>query len=328
MTAITDAAPDADEAEDTRERVTVWDTGEVLYVHPVASLFPMMSDEELDDLAEDIRQNGQADPIVRDSHDQLIDGRNRLEACRRVEVSPDIRRVDLEDPVAYILSKNVSRRHLTKGQQAMSVARAVRFQIETSRRGTVLEYSAAWGLHKSRVSQAFTILEYAPEYADAVLFRGVPLSEALGKAQARKAAAQSDEARLEALKVEAPDLAELVVDERLTLAEAGEALGERRRKAAEREKEERERRQTTTNLVVQALTLLDPGQLSAEQRAAALRDRLDPALLQHAGVLGSLSTDRLLACRAVLDALIAALGPGRDGPQEAPQEANADGTTR
>ena len=57
------------------ERVTVWDTGEVLYVHPVASLFPMMSDEELYDLAEDIKANGQADPIVLDQHGQLIDGR-------------------------------------------------------------------------------------------------------------------------------------------------------------------------------------------------------------------------------------------------------------
>ncbi len=43
---------DVEEAEDTRERVTVWDTGEMLYVHPVASLFPMMRAEELDDLAQ------------------------------------------------------------------------------------------------------------------------------------------------------------------------------------------------------------------------------------------------------------------------------------
>jgi disulfide oxidoreductase YuzD len=48
-----------------------------LKVHPLIDLFPMMSEEELADLAEDIKANGLIYPIVIDG-DVLIDGRNRL----------------------------------------------------------------------------------------------------------------------------------------------------------------------------------------------------------------------------------------------------------
>src|SRR5690606_33589017 len=49
-------------------------------VHPAATIFPMMDDERLRELAEDIKQNGQREPIVY-WKDQLLDGRNRLKAC-------------------------------------------------------------------------------------------------------------------------------------------------------------------------------------------------------------------------------------------------------
>jgi hypothetical protein len=41
----------------------------------------------------------------------LIDGRNRREACRRAGVIPDYILLDGQDPVAYILSANINRRH-------------------------------------------------------------------------------------------------------------------------------------------------------------------------------------------------------------------------
>jgi ParB-like chromosome segregation protein Spo0J len=42
-------------------------------VHPVADLFPMMTNEELDDLAADIKANGLIQPIVVDKDGFLID---------------------------------------------------------------------------------------------------------------------------------------------------------------------------------------------------------------------------------------------------------------
>jgi hypothetical protein len=51
-------------------------------VHPCADVFPMMTDEELDKLAEDIKANGLKDPVDFVG-DELVDGRNRMEAMER-----------------------------------------------------------------------------------------------------------------------------------------------------------------------------------------------------------------------------------------------------
>ena len=49
----------------------------------------------------------------------LIDGRNRLKACEMAGVKPVFRRMNGEDPVAFIISANIARRNLSKGQRAM-----------------------------------------------------------------------------------------------------------------------------------------------------------------------------------------------------------------
>jgi ParB-like chromosome segregation protein Spo0J len=59
-------------------------------VHPIADLFPMMTDEELADLAADIKANGLLHPIVVDKEGALIDGRNRARACEIAGVEPTI----------------------------------------------------------------------------------------------------------------------------------------------------------------------------------------------------------------------------------------------
>jgi ParB-like nuclease domain len=91
-------------------------------VHPAADVFPMMSEEELADLAQDIKTNGQMLPIIVDKDNLLIDGRNRLAACKLAEIEPRFESLNGHDPLAYIASANLKRRNLTKGQQAMALA--------------------------------------------------------------------------------------------------------------------------------------------------------------------------------------------------------------
>src|SRR3974390_2198233 len=91
-------------------------------VHPKAALFPMLSKEELSELAEDIKQNGLKHPIVLDNEGLLIDGRNRLEACTLAKVEPEFVTLNGEDPEAFIISQNLARRHLTPGQRAIVAA--------------------------------------------------------------------------------------------------------------------------------------------------------------------------------------------------------------
>ena len=62
--------------------------------HELCESLPMMSDEDLKDLAEDIKLNGLRFPINR-WKGLIIDGRNRLAACQLAGVKPIIK--DRED---------------------------------------------------------------------------------------------------------------------------------------------------------------------------------------------------------------------------------------
>lgn len=90
--------------------------------HEAANTFPM-DDENLDALADDIRDHGLRIPIET-CDGKIIDGRRRFMACRMAGVEPEMIEVSPEDPIAYVLSLNLHRRHLTASQRAMIAARA------------------------------------------------------------------------------------------------------------------------------------------------------------------------------------------------------------
>jgi hypothetical protein len=205
-------------------------------IHPLADIFPMMTDEELDRLAEDIEENGLLNPIVRDKEGILIDGRNRLEACKRAGVIPKFETLNGTDPVAYILAQNVNRRQLNKGQQAMAVA----FAYPEKKQGKKRTSAETAEVSYRRVAQARQVLRHSRELAEAVLNDTVKLDAALEKVIAEQKEMQSAERRLALLRKDAPDLAELVDEERLRLPEAYASFEERKRDAEEKEKSQRE----------------------------------------------------------------------------------------
>jgi hypothetical protein len=90
--------------------------------HEAANIFPI-DQENIQSLAEDIKKNGQQIPIeLLDG--KILDGRRRSMACQVAGVEPVSRDVSPEDPVAYVLSLNLHRRHLTPSQASMCAARA------------------------------------------------------------------------------------------------------------------------------------------------------------------------------------------------------------
>lgn len=92
-------------------------------VHPACAMLPMMSEASLAEMADDIRANGQEQPVVM-HRGLLLDGRNRLKACEIAGVTPKIREWEGEDPVRWVLSLNFHRRHLTDSQKSIVGARA------------------------------------------------------------------------------------------------------------------------------------------------------------------------------------------------------------
>jgi hypothetical protein len=92
-------------------------------VHPAANLFPMMSNEAYAQLRDDIAENGMKEAITL-WRGELIDGRNRLRACEELKIEPLVNEIeDDADPVAFVLSINLHRRHLDESQRAMVAAR-------------------------------------------------------------------------------------------------------------------------------------------------------------------------------------------------------------
>jgi hypothetical protein len=280
-------------------------TGELKWsgkVHPVADLFPMMTDEELNDLGADIKANGLLHSIVLDDNGDLIDGRNRMEGCRRGEVLPTFARLpESADPVAFILSANVARRHLSKGQQAMAVARARRC-LETKQ--SVRVAGKASHISPARVSQADTVIDYAPDLSDSVLLGSVSLDSAYDEARQRKEearirreAAETENEKLLRLQKSYPDLADMVKEERLTMGEALAAVEARKAEERQRVEKERQRIELMTRSFARCLRELNPPE-KMEPRALAA-DWLN-ADSESLGECDDLSAARARRCAATL----------------------------
>ncbi|MEX2307292.1 MAG: ParB N-terminal domain-containing protein [Pirellulales bacterium] len=103
--------------------------------HPAARLFPLFARNELHTLATDIRTHGLREPIVL-YQGHVLDGRNRLQACEMAGVEPTFVTIDEDeqfDPVAYVLSANLHRRHLNESQRAMVAAKLADAYAEQAR---------------------------------------------------------------------------------------------------------------------------------------------------------------------------------------------------
>lgn len=100
--------------------------------HPLAELFPMIQGEAFKALVEDVREHGVRRPIVL-LDGMILDGRNRYMAAR--EVGAAYRVVDFvgDDPVSYVVSENINRRHLTDSQRAMVAAKIAKLRAEMRR---------------------------------------------------------------------------------------------------------------------------------------------------------------------------------------------------
>ena len=90
-------------------------------IHPIAELFPRMPGEEFVALKKDIRANGLLEPIWL-YEGKVLDGRHRYFACQEVGVEASYRQYEGTNPLGFVVSLNLNRRHLTESQRAMVAA--------------------------------------------------------------------------------------------------------------------------------------------------------------------------------------------------------------
>jgi hypothetical protein len=92
-----------------------------LELHPLCALFPRMEGQEFEDMKADIRVHGLRQRIVV-YNGMILDGGNRHRACLDIGVPPVTMDYNGNDPVGFVLSQNLHRRHMSVGQRAMAVA--------------------------------------------------------------------------------------------------------------------------------------------------------------------------------------------------------------
>ena len=104
--------------------------------HPYAKLFPMLPDEQIELLADDIRANGQRTPIIVDTHERIIDGRNRSAACLLAGKTPIVEVFAGNDReiLKLVCSLNIHRRHLSESQRADIAAKIAATPVESSKK--------------------------------------------------------------------------------------------------------------------------------------------------------------------------------------------------
>ena len=241
-------------------------------IHPAAEIFPMMTKDELNDLAADIKANGLLTPIVTDAHgDLLIDGRNRLAACKIAGVKPEYSKLNGHDPVAFIMSSNIARRHMTKGQQAMAVA-MIYPETQQGKKSTSLKIKEVKLVNPGSLSQARAVLAASKESAAAVLANEKSLTEAFDEIKEREGSVRNERSRMQKLREMRDDLAELVIKNKLTL-EAAET------KAKAEEEEHKQRRWAATVNIIDGVLLLDRSPDAAKEMAF----EFDPAVALSRG---------------------------------------------
>jgi hypothetical protein len=135
--------------EDVARQAEAAGMSEQLQFHPLADIFPLMEGEELDALVADIKKYGVREKIVL-YEGKILDGRNRYRALQRLEGFPNymtkgggriftlgnvtVDRSQITDPVAYVVSKNVHRRHLTPEKKLEVIASLIKANPEKSDR--------------------------------------------------------------------------------------------------------------------------------------------------------------------------------------------------
>jgi len=99
----------------------------VIQPHPASEIFPMMSDEQYAEFKEDVRKHGlQSTGLLFEG--KILDGRNRYKVATELGIEMIWSELEAEDnegfdPIEYVLTHNLHRRHLDASQRAIVAAK-------------------------------------------------------------------------------------------------------------------------------------------------------------------------------------------------------------
>jgi N6-adenosine-specific RNA methylase IME4 len=149
--------------------------------HPLANVFPLIEGAEFDELVADIKANG-LNQCIELYEGKILDGRNRYRACLAAGVEPLAVQYRGDDPVGYVISANLRRRHLDESQRAMVAAKLATLKLGDNQHSEGLPIgrgSELLNVGERSVARAREVQEFgAPELVDAVERGAVSVSAA------------------------------------------------------------------------------------------------------------------------------------------------------
>jgi hypothetical protein len=101
-----------------------------LAIHPLCEIFPMLEGAEMDSLREDIRINGQFEPITLHRDGRILDDKIRYRACVELGITPITRTYEGDNPLGFVMSCNMHRQGFSESQRALIATRLSMIQEE------------------------------------------------------------------------------------------------------------------------------------------------------------------------------------------------------
>ena len=137
-----------------------------LQPHPFADMFPMMKGEDFDALVASIEEDGLEEPIIK-YKGKILDGRNRYAACTQAGVDPEFDEYKGDDPLEFVLRKNLHRRQLQTSQRAMIAAKMANLkngQRADEVSGTSIDVAAkTFNVGRASVDRAKAVLAFGDD---------------------------------------------------------------------------------------------------------------------------------------------------------------------
>lgn len=175
-----------------------------LQFHELCTFFPEMVEEDYESLKSSMSTNGflKSDPIVvvdMNEHApvgtppdyRVLDGRNRFLAALDTATKPEFLQYVGDDPLGFVLSRNLGRRHLNTGQKAALAAKLATIEQGGNqfREGGVTQSDAAAivGIGEATLRRYRYVERMSPSLAEQVANGTLPLEKARSKAQRIKA---------------------------------------------------------------------------------------------------------------------------------------------
>ena len=139
-------------------------------LHPLCSIFPAMSAPEFEALKADIAAHGLREPVWT-WRGSIIDGRHRWQACMDLGIEPMTREHDGDEStlVGFVLSMNLSRRHLSESQRA-----AVATKLAALSRGRPSENAQICAITQQEAADKLNVSRRSVQLAREVIEKGSP----------------------------------------------------------------------------------------------------------------------------------------------------------